>query len=90
LPKNSDNTPILTVGSHYPNVIISPIGTVSIDPTVNPIDVGLNLVTVTNSSGGTNGGYEVTIAATGLPSKISDITFTLCSQTSTITSLNNI
>jgi len=57
LPKNSDNTPILTAGDHYPSVVISPIGIVSIDPTVNPINVGLNLLSVTNSSGGTNGGY---------------------------------
>lgn len=90
LPQNSDNTPILTAGDHLPAVIVSPLGLVSIDPTVNPITIGLTLSSVTDPSGGVNGGYEVTVVGTGFPSDTTEIVFTLCSQKCTINSLNNI
>lgn len=57
LPKNSDNTPILTAGSHIPRVIISPVGLVSTVSTLTPITVNLVMSSVTTSSGGNNGGY---------------------------------
>jgi len=90
LPRNSDNTPTITAGNHYPTVMIESLGYVSINSNVNPIIKNLDLLAVTNSSGGLNGGYEVTIDAIGLPLKPSEITFTICSQTCTITSISNI
>lgn len=57
LPTNPDNTPVLTAGSHYPQVTISQLGLVSIDPIVNPIIVDLSLSAVSTSTGGVNGGY---------------------------------
>jgi hypothetical protein len=57
LPKNTDNTPILTAGIHIPRVIISPVGLVSIALTLTPITVSLVMSSVTASSGGNNGGY---------------------------------
>ncbi len=52
--------------------------------------IGLALTSVTSSSGGLNGGYEVTIVGKGFPSSPSDITFMLCGQKCTINSINNI
>jgi hypothetical protein len=63
---------------------------VTIDPAVSPIVMGLTLTAVTNSSGGVNGGYEVIVDGTGFPVKSTDVTFTMCAQTCSITSLNNI
>lgn len=63
---------------------------VSINPAVNPIIKDLTLTSVTNSNGGVNGGYEVAIDAIGLPLKSNDVTFTMCSQTCTVTALTNI
>ncbi len=57
LPKNVDNTPIITAGTHVPTVIISPVGLVSINPSLTPITVNLAMSSVTTSSGGNNGGY---------------------------------
>ena len=90
LPTNSDNTPIITAGSHYPQVTISQLGFVSIDPSVNPITIDLNLTAISASTGGVNGGYSVTITGTGFPSSTDQITFSVCSQNSTVSSVNNI
>jgi hypothetical protein len=90
LPKNSDDTPILTAGSHYPVVRVNPVGLVSLDPAINPIIIGLALTSVTSSSGGLNGGYEVTVSGKGFPQTTSQIDFTLCSKKCTLNSLNNI
>jgi hypothetical protein len=90
LPKNSDNTAILTVGSHFPQVHVEELGMVEIKSTVTPIVIGLALTSVTSSSGGLNGGYEVTIVGKGFPSSPSDMTFMLCGQKCTINSINNI
>jgi hypothetical protein len=57
LPTNSDNSPILTAGTYFPTVVVSPVGIISIDPTVNPFVINLAVTSVTNSSGGLNGGY---------------------------------
>jgi hypothetical protein len=65
LPKNTDNTPILTAGSHLPKVTISPVGIVSNNPSLSPITINLLMSSVTTSSGGNNGGYEVTIVGQG-------------------------
>ena len=69
LPTNPspNGTPKLTAGSHYPKVFISPVGYIQNTGTVNPINIPLTLSSVTASSGGINGGYEVTIAAIGVP-----------------------
>jgi hypothetical protein len=90
LPKNADNTPILTAGSYYPQVTISQLGLVSIDPTVNPIAIDLLLNAPSTTTGGVNGGYQITLTGSGFPSNPTQITFTLCSQLCTIISLNNV
>ncbi len=63
---------------------------VSISGGFSPVANNLLLSSVTNSAGGNNGGYEVTIVGTGFPSDKKLITFTLCGQYCTITSINNI
>ena len=90
LPKNSDNTPILTAGSHYPVIKIDPIGYASIDKSINSITVAFALTSVTPSSGRANGGYDVTIVGTGFPQNAKDITFKVCDQLCTIKSLTNV
>lgn len=50
-----------------PVVKISPIGSVKVGPTVNPITVNLALTSATPAVGGVNGGYQVTLAGTGFP-----------------------
>jgi len=49
-----------------------------------------SLTTTDVVSGGLNGGYEMTIAGTGFPEHPNKITFTLCSQQCTVTSIDNI
>lgn len=69
LPKNTDNTPILSAGNHYPVVTVKNIGTINIDMTVvNPIISTFDLTSSTPSTSGNNGGYPITIIGTGFPS----------------------
>jgi hypothetical protein len=89
LPKNADNTPILTAGTYFPIVKLSPVGYLLFDPSVTAITTTLALSSVTTNSGGTNGGYEVTIAATGLPADPTVIDFSVCSQKCSINSISN-
>lgn len=89
LPKNADNTPILTAGTYFPIVKLSPIGYLPFDPSVTAITTTLALTSVASNSGGINGGYEVTIAATGLPSDPTVISFSLCSKKCSINSISN-
>jgi hypothetical protein len=90
LPNNTDNTAIITAGSHTPVVYINNIGFAAIDPSLTPVVVSLSLTSVTNPSGGVNGGYSATIIGTGFPADISTINFTLCNQQASISSLTNI
>lgn len=67
LPKNTDNTPMLTAGTHYPVIKIDPLGYASIDMSIPAITVPFALTHVTPSSGSANGGYDVTLVGTGFP-----------------------
>lgn len=89
LPNNTDGTAKLRAGDHYPVVRIEPIGYAEIDAGVNPINVPLTIASVTNSTGGNNGGIVVTVTGTGYPDNSKDINFTLCSQLCTINSISN-
>ena len=89
LPKNTDNTPIISAGDHLPVVKVNRLGLIDIDSSVNPISVDLT-ATPSITSGGNNGGYTLTLTGTGYPSEKSEITFELCDQTATIITLTNI
>lgn len=72
LPKNTDNTPIISAGSHYPIVTVKNIGTIEIDMmSVLPIISTFDLTSSTTTTGGNNGGYPITILGTGFPSQLS-------------------
>lgn len=67
LPKNTDNTPILSAGSHYPVVTIKGMGTADRDALVAAIIVNFDLTSSNPSTGGNNGGYSIVIAGVGFP-----------------------
>lgn len=56
LPINTDNTPILTAGSHLPVVTLASMGILSYGPNITAISANLILTTVTSSSALSNGG----------------------------------
>lgn len=50
-----------------PVVSVEGIGLVSISPTVNPINIPLDISSVSPTSGNDNGGYNIVVQGTGFP-----------------------
>ena len=72
LPTNADGSPIISAGNHHAEITISESGTVNPESSLSPITHSLMLNSLSPSSGGTNGGYLVTISGEGFPSDMSD------------------
>lgn len=89
LPKNADNSPVLTAGSHYPVINMKDVGYAVIDKAVNPITVNLEITALDVTSGSANGGYDVKVTGKGFVSDPEQITFKVCSKQCTIGKLGN-
>lgn len=90
LTKNTDNSPTLVAGNFTPAVYINPTGYAGLASGVNPIPVSLITTSLSVSSGGNNGGYYNVLSGSGFPLDKSKITITICNNTATIVSSNNI
>ena len=76
LPINTDNSPIISAGSHFPVVIAKNIGTLGIDSAVTPINVTFSFTNATAATGANNGGYTISVNGKGFPSSIDKISKT--------------
>ena len=84
LPANTDSTPIITAGSYTPFVTVTQVGLVPAIPSVTAFAFPLAITSLSSASGGSNGGYSITLQGTGFP-LISEIaTVTMCGQSATI------
>lgn len=90
LPVNSDNTANVPAGNYFPVVTIKQSGTVPLVNSITAFNFPLTLTTLSVTSGGTNGGYVMTLTGTGFPSSISGATVNICGKQAAITSINNI
>jgi hypothetical protein len=90
LPVNSDNTANVPAGDYFPVVTIKQSGSVPLVNSITAFNFPLTLTVLSVTSGGTNGGYIMTLNGTGFPSNLSDATVKLCGKQATITSINNI
>jgi hypothetical protein len=57
LPKNLDNTPVLTAGDYLPVVTAKNIGTIDYAANLALINIPLTLTSIFPANGGNNGGY---------------------------------
>ncbi len=89
LPKNTDNTPIISAGDHLPVIKVMGLGLISVNASVSTIKTSLT-ATPSSTTGGNNGGYKLLLTGTGFPSSKLEITFKLCDQIATILTLTNI
>jgi hypothetical protein len=90
LATNSDTTPALVAGSVTPIVSIKNFGIAGLKSGVNPLSVPLVVSNISTTSGGTNGGYLVSISGHGFPTDKSKISIVICNSTASIKSTNNI
>ena len=70
IPKNADNSAVLTAGSHYPVINIKDVGYAVIDKAVNPITVNLEITALDVALGSANGGYDVKVTGKGFVNMI--------------------
>jgi len=87
---NTDTTPLLVAGTFTPLVTIKNIGIVALASGVSPLTVPLTILTLSVTSGGTNGGTLTSINGNGFPLEKNLINITVCSKLATIKSVNNI
>lgn len=78
LPVNADASPILRAGDYNAEIMLMEVGLINIQAGVAPIHYGLSINSVTQSSGGTNGGFEVVLKGKGFPSTAVGAKITLC------------
>lgn len=90
LSKNTDNSPTLVAGTFTPAVYINPTGYAALASGVNAISVSLVTTSLSVSTGGNNGGFYNVLTGSGFPLDKSKITITICGNTATIISSNNI
>jgi hypothetical protein len=67
LPVNTDATPTITAGTYTPLVTVTQVGLVPATPSVTPFTFPLTLTSLSSVSGGSNGGYSITLYGTGFP-----------------------
>ena len=89
IKKNEANGPTLVAGSMTPIVSLKDFGIVKLRTGVNPIQVSLNVTSITAAGTGNNGGYEATITGSGFPLNSSKINITLCGKRATVKSIQN-
>ena len=65
------------------------VGYINIQPGVDAMNYPLSITAVTQSSGGTNGGYEITLSGHGFPSSAVGANITLCGVRVEITQISN-
>ena len=75
LPQNTDNSPIIKAGDHFPVVLIDGLGYILMEAGVVAHTQPFTVSSLTPSTGGTNGGYAISVAGSGFPSKQSEIFF---------------
>ena len=90
LETNSDGTPIIRAGSHNAVVNIEGYGVVPLSDSLSPIVQNLFLASVSPSSSGENGGFEVKLTGEGFPETKNEANIEICGVYSTIISINNI
>lgn len=90
LPTNSDGTANIAAGSYFPVVSIAQSGSVPLVSSIAPFNFPLVLTSLSITSGGTNGGYALTLTGKGFPTNLQSATVNICGQQATITSINNI
>lgn len=78
LPVNTDNSPVLRAGDYNVELFLMEVGYINIQAGVNPMNYALAITSVTQSSGGTNGGYPITLDGHGFPSTAVGAIITLC------------
>jgi hypothetical protein len=85
LPTNADTSLALSASNSVtPTVWVGTHGIAALATGVTPFSVPLVVNPLTVSTGGTNGGYVITIAGNGFPTDASKISITLCSAAATI------
>lgn len=90
LPVNADGTANVPAGSYMPTATIAQTGLVSAASSITAFNFPLTLTSLSMTSGGSNGGYVITLQGTGFPTNIASATITICGQQATIQSLTNI
>jgi hypothetical protein len=87
LPTNADNSSALVASSNnIPQVWVGNYGLAALTANATPFDIPLVVNPLNVSTGGTNGGYVITISGNGFPSDKSQISITLCNALATIKS----
>lgn len=90
LPLNSDSTANVPAGTYYPVVTVRQTGTVPLINSISAFNFPLVLSSLSITSGGTNGGYVLTLTGKGFPSTIPAATVNICGQQATINTISNI
>jgi len=89
LPLNSDTTPLLVAGTVTPLIAVAGYGIAPLSSGVNALSVPLVVSSILATSGGNNGGYQLTISGSGFPLQASQVSITVCSNSATIKSSTN-
>lgn len=85
MPTNTDASPVIRAGVYNSSVLLDGVGLLHLQDTVQPINYGLTINSVTPNSGGTNGGYVISLIGNGYPSDPLEANITLCGSQVTIT-----
>jgi hypothetical protein len=87
LPTNGDSSLALVASNSVaPMVWVKDFGIAALASGVTPISVSLIVNAPAISSGGTNGGYVISLTGNGFPTNTNEISITLCSAAATIKS----
>lgn len=91
LQQTAAATPSLISGSYTPLVVkVGSYGIAALAVGVTGITVPLVVSTISLTSGGSNGGYLVTLTGHGFPLNVNDIQISVCNNLATIKEVNNI
>ena len=81
--------PILIAPESIPKVLVTGVGYLPLAAGVAAHTVSFATTAVSPTTGLNSGGYEVTLTGTGFPLTTSKVTVSVCSESATITSVNN-
>ncbi len=88
LPTNANGSPALSAGSYNAEVFLVE-GYLDTLAGAAPIDIGLVINSVGPSTGGSNGGYEITLSGSGFPTDSTMTTINLCGVNAQILSISS-
>lgn len=88
MPTNANGPPALSAGTYNVEVFLIE-GYLDILTGVAPIDIGLVINSVGPNTGGSNGGYEITISGNGFPADSTNTNINICGVNAQIVSISS-